>query len=537
MRTLFAPAGTTRAAQREPARGVFQADRDVAREPVAPDRVDRDRDRRPCACIDLRRRDAQLEVGARRADPQPIPELGSALPLDVGQAQQVGAVRRERRHQLRVRVMRQQAGGLVFEVVVERDACAGRANQLERRVERRAEPPRANLGDDRLARLPLEREDVHVARFLDPSVDDHREREALGVLRGRVRLAFERLGQRVDGERHAVGRQLAPGGGHRRHARLRARRIHRHSRGLQVPAGHLDGGLRPGRPAEREDAGDERELADGDPVDEVLAASIERVLDLQHVVAVGRDLHVEHRVGLVAVVVAVGDLVARRVAERERRLDPAGHGVGQIGHQVAGADDADEVLPLAGRETIAIGVARRVLPGLAERELRAIDVARNEAPVDDGRQRDGQFGVGLAGLLFLLHELRHRADDERERVRQAERGVQPNLARSRLRAGVDGNGECHHFGERPGSGCAVPNRRCASGWRQAPGGRPVSWRSSAAPRALSRSSVSSFGVSGLSTPTICAWMPGPETEAAVTVSRNRPPTLTCTVVPRWPPAG
>ena len=52
----------------------------------------RDRDRRAGAGVDLRRRDAQLEVGARRADAQAVAELGAALSLRVGQAQQVGAV-------------------------------------------------------------------------------------------------------------------------------------------------------------------------------------------------------------------------------------------------------------------------------------------------------------------------------------------------------------------------------------------------------------------------------------------------------------
>jgi hypothetical protein len=48
-----------------------------------------------------------------------------------------------------------------------------------------------------------------------------------------------------------------------------------------------------------------------------------------------------------AEIVVVGHFLARRIVEREHGLKPAGHGVGQIGHQLARAGGDRQALPLA----------------------------------------------------------------------------------------------------------------------------------------------------------------------------------------------
>ena len=138
----------------------------------------------------------------------------------------------------------------------------------------------------------------------------------------------------------------------------------------QVPALELDGGLRAGPAAQREDARHERQLAHGDAVDEVLAAAVDGVLDLDHVLAVLRDLVVEDRIGMEAEVVVIGQLLALGVVERQGGLEPAGHGVGQVGDQLPCAGGHDQALALAGLEAI------------------PVHAAGHDLAVDDDRQRD-----------------------------------------------------------------------------------------------------------------------------------------------------
>ncbi len=278
-------------------------------------------------------------------------------------------------------------------IVVDGQLLAGGVGQLEQAVQRGIEPPRIDFRHDRLAGAALEAEHVPVARPVDPAVDDDRQRHLLGR-RGRVvRLLFQAFRQRVHREGHDVGEPVLP-------ARTRADKRPA-SRCLlstvslavgQIPTLQLDGGRRAGRAAQREDAGHERQLAHGDAIDEILAAAVERVVDRQHVLAVLRDLEEDHRVGLEAVVVAIRHFLPLRVVERQHRLEPAGHGVGNVGDQLPRLDAGHQALALAGLEAIAVHAAER-------------DLAVHRA-----RQRDAGFLVqrsaGQAGLLAAQHVLR-----------------------------------------------------------------------------------------------------------------------------------
>ena len=71
-----------------------------------------------------------------------------------------------------------------------------------------------------------------------------------------------------------------------------------------------------------------------------------------------------------AVVVGVGHFVALGIVEAERGLEPAGHGVGEVGDQFARAGGDDQLLALGGLEAI------------------AVHAAGHDLAVDDGGQRD-----------------------------------------------------------------------------------------------------------------------------------------------------
>ena len=88
-------------------------------------------------------------------------------------------------------MVRDQAGALVLVIVVEGQLPARGVGQLEHRIQRRIQPPGVDLGHDRLAGLALETEDVPVARPIDAPVDDHRQRDRLGLGRLVVGLLLE----------------------------------------------------------------------------------------------------------------------------------------------------------------------------------------------------------------------------------------------------------------------------------------------------------------------------------------------------------
>ncbi len=207
--------------------------------------------------------------------------------------------------------------------------------------------------------------------------------------------------------------------------RVHGQLVHR-----QVPARQLDGGLSPGGAAQRKDAGDERNLADGDAIHEIRTAAVDGVLDLDHVLPVLRDLEEEDRIGMEVVVVVVGQLVPVGIVQRQRGLEPAGHGVGQVGDQFPRAGGDDQPLALSGLEAVAVRVAGREPLGLP---VYVVRLAGNDLPVDHGRQRNIRRHLGREAerawevLRFrdeprlLLAELGQPAHAEPDRVRQSPR--------------------------------------------------------------------------------------------------------------------
>jgi len=75
----------------------------------------------------------------------------------------------------------------------ERQGLTSDVGQLQERVERRTQAPRPNLGHDHLSRLALKAEHIQVARFVDPAIDDDRQRDLLRRRDRVVRFLLEDL--------------------------------------------------------------------------------------------------------------------------------------------------------------------------------------------------------------------------------------------------------------------------------------------------------------------------------------------------------
>ena len=103
-----------------------------------------------------------------------------------------------------------------------------------------------------------------------------------------------------------------------------------------------------------------------DAIHEIRPAAVDRVLDLDDVLPVFGDLEEQDRIGMETIVVVVGQLFSLGVVERQRGLEPAGHGVGQVGDQLPRAGGDDQSLALAGLEAVAVGVAGREAVGRNE---------------------------------------------------------------------------------------------------------------------------------------------------------------------------
>ena len=144
-----------------------------------------------------------------------------------------------------------------------------------------------------------------------------------------------------------------------------------------------DGGLGAGRAAQREDAGHIRQLAQGDAIDEILAATVDGIPDLDHVFAVLGDFIMQDRVGVEQVMVGVLQFMALGVVKRQGGLEPAGHGVGKIGDQFPRRGHDHQPHPLAGLKPI------------------AVHAAGQDLAVNDGRQRYVHLR-GRDGLLLIV---------------------------------------------------------------------------------------------------------------------------------------
>jgi hypothetical protein len=95
---------------------------------------------------------------------------------------------------------------------------------------------------------------------------------------------------------------------------------------------------------------------------------------------------------------------------------------------------------------------------LTQRELKSIDVARDEPAVHDGRQRNLQLRIRFAALHFPLQEFRQLAHAVHERIRQSERRRQPQLSRAGFRVRRDRDLERDDL---PNHRIRIPSQRVA----------------------------------------------------------------------------
>ena len=177
----------------------------------------------------------------------------------------------------------------------------------------------------------------------------------------------------------------------------------------EVPALDRDLRLLAFATAQRKNAAHERHRAQLDAVDEILAAPMDRVPDLEQVVTLPGNPEVDDRVGVEAIVVGVGDLVPLVVEKCEGRLEPARDGIGQVRNQLPRGDGCDEVLTLAGVDQEAIHVSRQDL-----------------AVQDDRRPRVDRSALPVVVGLGLEH-LRQLPDLEPHRIREPRRRLDPDL--------------------------------------------------------------------------------------------------------------
>ncbi len=181
-------------------------------------------------------------------------------------------------------------------IVVQRDDLAIPASDLEEGVHRGAKATRRNLRDNGLTGFSLHLEDIPVARAVHAPVNDDGKSHFLRLGRGVVGFLLHALGQRVQGERHSVGNDFPVGGGNQVLPRFRVLRRQHQRRLFQVPAGGLDLDRLAHTGAQREDAGHEGQLTDGNAIHEAFTAAEERLVNGQKVVAVFGDHEMDQRV-------------------------------------------------------------------------------------------------------------------------------------------------------------------------------------------------------------------------------------------------
>ena len=99
---------------------------DLAGESVLAQCVDGERDTGASADIDARWRDPQRKIRLRWMKLQPVIVVRAAFLLRVGEVNEVRTGRWQGDLEIRVGVVRGEAGTLVFVIVVERDVFAGR---------------------------------------------------------------------------------------------------------------------------------------------------------------------------------------------------------------------------------------------------------------------------------------------------------------------------------------------------------------------------------------------------------------------------
>src|SRR5208283_4764982 len=78
----------------------------------------------------------------------------------------------------------------------------------------------------------------------------------------------------------------------------------------QIPAGERDGGFFAEPAAERENAGDERQFADGQAIDKILAPAKNGVMDFNDVVAILQHFKTNDRVGAEVIAFVIRERVS-----------------------------------------------------------------------------------------------------------------------------------------------------------------------------------------------------------------------------------
>ena len=292
------------------------------------------------------------------------------------------------------------------------------------RVQRRAEPARPDVDGQNLAGLGGEPEVVVVAVALGAAIDGYRHSDPVGLGRRVVGLALADLGVLAHGERQAVTVRRPDGDnraavGSRRHLERGRREVDTVQLDLRRSAALASHG---------EDIRQVGHHADGEPVEERVAAPEEDIPDFEQVVAVLRGLEDEHGVRAERRVVDPGDLVAAGVVKRQAPVEPAGHRVGDVGQQGPALERADERLT-----------------GL-HLDAEEVAVGLGELSVDEHGQGIELLGLRRLGIRLDLVHLGERSDHEAVAVRHAAERGDADIALAGFRVGGDRDRDLDRIG-------------------------------------------------------------------------------------------
>ena len=274
------------------------------------------------------------------------------------------------------------------------------------------EPPRDRGDFDRLVFPQLQRPKIHIARLLNPPVENHGRRERLGIGGRRVvRFLLQKFGKVGNVEHDRIGILISKF--RVEHQRVRRVRGHEHfERGLwQRLSGERELQGFAALPAERIHRVDPRPVRDREPVHVVLQAAEIQVVDAQAILPVHRGA--KHHLRIRALRgVGLGDFPAARIDQHQPRQQRRA-------------------------EALRLDAARELLSGLRG-ECPHVNILARKNPAIDRHRRFDLHGNRLALKLALDH-LGQRADDEFHRGRRALRG--PRAPRARAGRGL--RGELH----------------------------------------------------------------------------------------------
>ena len=367
---------------------------------------------------------------------------------------EIRAVRGQLDHQVGIGVVRVEPRSRIFVIVIQGQDVPGGIGQLEHRVEGRIQTPRRDFGDDGFARQTVELEHVPVAGLADATVDDDWQLNLAGLSAIVVRLLFDAFGQVIDGEGYLIGDQSGSGSRHGVQSGRAAGRRQQQLGLVDIPALHFDRQRLACSSAQRKDRGDKRLFGDRHPVNKIFASAEDGVGNRQHVLAVLRDLVVEHRIRLETVIVVVGDFPALGVVERNDGLEPTRHGVGNVRQQMASVRRNDQPLPLLGFEPVVIDLSGGDL---------TVDDARHGHHRFDFLRRPFRFrafffakGRQDPGFRGLSNRFGKLTDVEHHRVRKPGRSDQTDFTRAGLRVRSDRQLDKRQAGKRPVGGRIDP---------------------------------------------------------------------------------